>query len=213
MRMEDVTEDDRTTNRSIEADDLRLRQSIAAHISMAATQGFFCLRRRVVPVLRNHEWGPSQLFLTTNWDRLLETDLAMTPKSVVHIHGDIATPSGVYLPTETSTEMYRPDEANDHIGQLTGTAVRILQGARRICIYGLSLSPLDAEVNVILGVGLEPRATPLPPVYVYNIKSDLDATVWRLRAALHPGAVVDIRPVAVEAEVAPPIPHDWYLQR
>ena len=214
MRRDDLGDERADTecrNRELEASDLMLRQTIAANIRIATEHNdFFRLRRQVVSLLGDREkWGQSRFFLTTNWDRLLETELAYNPKSVMHIHGDVEVPNCMYLPTETSTEPYRNPEINEHIGALTGTAWHLIHEARQLCIYGLSLSPLDAELGAILGAALDPRPGPPLPVYVCNVAEGIDETVWRVRAATHPEARLDIRPVVIEKEQDPPVPEGW----
>jgi hypothetical protein len=210
IQMADLTDEDRRANRNIEEEDLRLRQNIAAHIRCASDQTFYCLRRQAVGVINERRWGAQRFFLSTNWDRLPEMELGLSTTSTFHIHGDVEKPDCLYLPTETSTEPYRAAVANEHIAELTGTAWQMLQQARQVCIYGLSLSPLDVEVNVILGVGLEPRPGPPIPVYVYNLRGNpLDEAVWRVRAAAHPEARLEIHAMPLERETDPDVPAGW----
>jgi hypothetical protein len=209
----DLTPENRELNAQVEVSDLRLRQTIAAHLSVASEQDFFRLRRQAVAVLNDRRWGDGRVFLTANWDRLLEMEMAYPSASVIHIHGEVEKPSCLYLPTETSTENYRSQEVNEHIARLTGTAWQVIRDARQLCIYGLSLSPLDAELAAILGVGLEPRDGPPFPVYVYNLRGKpLDEAVWRVRAATHPEAKVDIYPMALDKEPDPPALGGWDLR-
>jgi hypothetical protein len=212
MRMYDVTGEDREAYGRVERQDLRLRQNIAAHIRVAAEQEFYGIRRAAVPFLHDERWGATRFFVTTNWDRVLENELAMRPESVVHIHGDVEVPNTLYLPTETSTEPYRSKEENAQLASFIRSAVQVIQGARQLCIYGLSLSPLDAELNVVLGVGLEPRSGPPVPIYVCNLKRDVAETMWRVRAALDGAANVNIHGIAVEPESSPPVPDGWDLR-
>jgi len=206
----DERADTERRNRELEASDLGLRQTIAANIRVATEQDFFRLRRQAVRVLGDWQlWGRSRYYLTTNWDRLLETELAYSPKSVMHIHGDVEMPSCLYLPTETSTEPYRKPDINEHIGALTGMAAELIRRARQLCIYGLSLSPLDAELGAILGAGLDVRPGPPFPVYVCNVAEAIDEMVWKVRAALHPESKLDIRPMVIEKEQDPPVPAGW----
>ena len=102
---------------------------------------------------------------------------------------------------------------NARLASFTRSAVQILQGARQVCIYGLSLSPLDAELNVVLGVGLEPRSGPPIPIYVCNLKTEVAETMWRVRAALDGAANANIHGIAVEPESSPPVPDGWDLRR
>jgi hypothetical protein len=205
-----LSEEAQERNRQLEISDLGLRQTIAAYLRVASEQSFFRLRPQAVGVLNDQRWGDSRVFLTANWDRLLEMDMAYPAKSVVHIHGNVEKPSCLYLPTETSTELYRTEEANKHIGLLTGTAWQFIRDARQLCIYGLSLSPLDAELGVVLGTGLEPRDGPTFPVYVYNLRGkQLDEAVWRVHAATHPKARVEIHPMPLDWEPDLPVPESW----
>jgi hypothetical protein len=211
LAMDDVIEEDRETARRVERQDLRLRQNIAAHIRVAAEQDFYGVRRGLVPLLHNPQWGERRFIITTNWDRALETDLGFRRESVIHIHGDVEVPSLLYLPTETAAEPYRSREQNAQVAAHTSSAVRIIQGAKQLCIYGLSLSPLDAELNVVLGVGLEPREGPPVPIYVCNLKEAVSETAWRVRAALDGVANTRIGEVEVERENDPPVPPGWDL--
>jgi hypothetical protein len=213
MQRGDLTPEDRERNLQLEVSDLKLRQTIAAYLRVASEQNFFRLRPQAVALLTDRRWGESTFFLTANWDRLLEMDMAYPSASVIHIHGEVEKPSCLYLPTETSTENYRSQEVNEHIARLTGTAWQVIRDARQLCIYGLSLSPLDAELAAVLGVGLEPREGPPFPVYVYNLRGKhLDEAVWRVRAATHPEARVEIHPMPLDLEPDPPVPTDWDLR-
>jgi hypothetical protein len=87
--------------------------------------------------------------------------------------------------------------------------VQIIQGAQQVCIYGLSMSPLDAELSVVLGVGLEPRMGPPVPIFVCNLQSELAETIWRVRAALDGVANTTIEGVPLDPEASPPVPPDW----
>lgn len=208
-----MTEEERKRNEDVATSDLGLRQTIAASIRVASDQRFFMIRRNATAVLGDRKWGDTRFYLTTNWDRMLEADLGLPSSAVTHIHGEIEKPSCLYLPSETSTEPYRTDDANKHIALLTGTAWQVLRDAKQVCIYGLSLSPLDAELSAIVGVGLEPRDGPPLPVYVYNVREALDETVWRVRALTHPESKVDIRAVVVEPEPDPVVPSGWDLRQ
>lgn len=215
MRRTDLGDERGDTERrdkELDASDLGLRQTIAANIRAATDRpDFFRLRRDAVRLLQTERsrWGRSAFFLTTNWDRLLESELSISSKSVMHIHGDVEMPSCLYLPTETSTEGYRLPDINEHIGALTGSAWDLIAKARQLCIYGLSLSPLDAELAAILGTGLAHHSEPLP-VYVCNIPESMEETIWRVRAASHPEARLDIRPLPVAKEPEPSVPAGWH---
>jgi hypothetical protein len=100
------------------------------------------------------------ILLSTNWDTAVETAIhahldrdyrcAVNP---IHIHGRTENPQLMYFPTEVTKEPYRLKNEDDAIGALHGTAWRTLETATRAIVYGLSLTPLDAELCQILACG------------------------------------------------------------
>ena len=89
--------------------------------------------------------------LTTNWDHLLESLVESKnskPIEVFHLHGQV-TEGDLYLPAETTEEdSYLDDDSLKRRRDATGGAMGVLGDAERLVIYGLSLSPLDAELGV-----------------------------------------------------------------
>lgn len=75
-------------------------------------------------------------------------------------------------------------------------AIRTLWQAERVCIFGLSLDPLDAELALIVTTGLNRLAVPLQEVRVCNLASEGAKICDRVRMMLPPGSVV---PVVFEA--------------
>lgn len=185
MSRDDVPPTPAAVVQAIEREDLGLAQTIAAHLRLASDGDAFRLRPRFVEVQAQRQWdtGGGRQFLTANWDRLLEIQLHLYPQGVLHIHGDVERPSSLYLPSETSAEAYRSDLAKDHIARLTGTAWQAIRDTRQLCIYGLSLSPLDAELQFMLGAGVAARGgTPLP-VHLFDLRARLEEVAWRVRLA------------------------------
>jgi hypothetical protein len=102
----------------------------------------------------------SFMLVTTNWDTVvpgaLSRHLHRTLDGTViplHIHGSITNPDRLYLPTEVTFEPYRTHEEEQAIGGLHGSIWRGLEQAHRVIVYGLSLSPLDAELAQTLAAG------------------------------------------------------------
>ena len=94
------------------------------------------------------------IMITTNWDTLLEEHYAGSKKcSVLHLHGNIRSPKGIYLPTENAVEPYR--ELNDRdAGFLRLShlmAVSILEQVKRVVIWAHSLDVYDAELCSLIG--------------------------------------------------------------
>lgn len=100
------------------------------------------------------------ILLSTNWDHVVETAVHkhLDPHfrcsiNTIHIHGSIDDQSTMYFPTEVTKEPYRSPKEEIAIGTVHGTAWRTLETATKAIIYGLSLSPLDAELCQILACG------------------------------------------------------------
>jgi len=183
-------------------DDDQLREGIAKHLVRATVEKTYQLRRRFVEVVGQPRWKQrgGALYLTTNWDRLPEVTMAVPEKSVVHLHGDVSSPTCIYLPTETAHEAHRSREANDHIGLLTGTAWQVIQGTDQLCIYGLSFSPLDAELSWVVRVGLEGHTRESMRIYVFDLRAELPKLEWRIRLLLPPGQAIAIEKHAVDED-------------
>ncbi len=100
------------------------------------------------------------MLVTTNWDTVVPDALAqylhrtMDGEIVpLHIHGSIANEDTLYLPTEMTKEPYRSPMEEKSIGGVHGSVWRGLESAEQVVVYGLSLSPLDAELGQILAAG------------------------------------------------------------
>ncbi len=105
--------------------------------------------------------NPNNLFgfVTTNWDTVIDAEadrwvkekyLDIEGAKVFHIHGSIEAHEHLYLPSETSKENYRGDAENDRLGYAHFAIYKLLKDANIIILYGLSLDPLDAELNLLL---------------------------------------------------------------
>jgi len=119
---------------------------------------------------------------------------------VVHIHGVVDEHSCIYLPSETSYEAHRSDEANQRIGKFTGTAWHVIQATRRLCIYGLSLSALDAELSWIVRVGLEAHTGKTLRIHLFDLRAELPKLEWRVRLLLPRNSDIQIEGHPVDEE-------------
>jgi hypothetical protein len=101
--------------------------------------------------------------VTTNWDEVIDNEVNKLyhsnypkPNSIIqslHIHGSINSPNGLYLPSEITQEMYRTSEEEKKMGKNHGLFISLLEKGNRTILYGISLDPLDAELNHALSVG------------------------------------------------------------
>ncbi len=182
-------------------DDLQFRQIIAAHLMRVTEDKSYELRRRFVEVVGQSRWKSGRrgvIYLSTNWDHLLEKAMALSSKSIVHLHGDVSRPACIYLPSETSHEAHRSPESNKYIATLTGTAWQVIRDTRQLCIYGLSLSPLDAELSWVLQAGLDAHTRETLRIHLFNRGEELDKVEWRVRLLLPSGSNIEIEKHAVD---------------
>lgn len=93
---------------------------------------------------------------TTNWDFVIERALKDEglDNDVVHLHGTCEAGRGLYLPTEVAEEPYRTQTERASLVGSRGTLLRTMQRATHLVLYGLALSPLDAELGQVLASGM-----------------------------------------------------------
>lgn len=139
-----------------------LKELICESINHDQKLGILKVRKEFKKILYRFVFSdPENSFglITTNWDTTVDKEADEIVKShyinidnakCFHIHGSIESPDRLYLPSETSYENYRADEENKIHGYNHYLTLKFLQEANRIILYGLSLDPLDAELNQIL---------------------------------------------------------------
>lgn len=93
--------------------------------------------------------GFTAKIVSTNWDftadELVKDD---QDSSIDHIHGTFSV--GLYLPNEVADEPYRdPDNRREFSTSMLSTVPSLIC-AQRLVVYGLSVSPLDAELGFVL---------------------------------------------------------------
>ena len=71
----------------------------------------------------------------------------------IHLHGSMEDPTTLYLPTEVTREKYRQEHEDRAIGTVHGDVMRALEHSDRSIVYGLSLSPHDAELCMTVAAG------------------------------------------------------------
>ncbi|MEO6327805.1 MAG: hypothetical protein ABIO55_02685 [Ginsengibacter sp.] len=90
--------------------------------------------------------------ITTNWDTVIHKFLIQFYSQIktLYLHGSIDDPRTLYLPTEVCVEVYRDKEENAKLTESRDAICSILPDCDELYIYGLSISPLDAELFQIL---------------------------------------------------------------
>ena len=103
--------------------------------------------------------------LTTNWDSTI-MDFVGNRDNTVFLHG--CTSETLFLPSEMIEEGYRK-RANLEVsyGRMAGKAMSWLENyGERLVIYGLSLSPLDVELGLLISDGFVDTSNPKSVVIV-----------------------------------------------
>ena len=98
------------------------------------------------------------MIVSTNWDTIVEDAVNSTPAIqsrfnkifAAHIHGVYLDSQNIYLPTEVVEEPYRADNERKFLGGMHAAVMQAMTFAQTIFIYGLSISPLDAELTQII---------------------------------------------------------------
>lgn len=101
--------------------------------------------------------------ISTNWDTVVNEAINEFAKKIeygntintFHLHGSIKKPNSLYLPSEITCENYRSVEEDDEYGIIQGVLLTVLKKANQIILYGISLDPLDAELNQTIFASLK----------------------------------------------------------
>jgi hypothetical protein len=105
------------------------------------------------------------MIVSTNWDTVVEDAINTIPKIkemfgnlklfAAHVHGVYLDPKIIYLPTEMIEEPYRTNEEKQFLGKMHLAVMQATSFAETIIFYGLSISPLDAELTQIVAACMD----------------------------------------------------------
>lgn len=160
--------DANVTNSWVEDMHQRLRENICEELASAESSGSLTLRDSFRAVIGRPDWGTHRVVLTTNWDHLAER---VVRAEVKHIHGSISEWKSLFLPTDYSFDPSHAAETREQMYEAQDKAIRYLWRARQVCIFGLSLDPLDAELALIVATGLR-HAPSLERICIVNRESE-----------------------------------------
>jgi hypothetical protein len=166
-----------------------LKDEIAKELFAAHDRGELRARENLLTAVATDAGEGSTANLTANWDLSLEKLLESIddePPKVLHLHGDIRNPDGMLLPGERPEEVYRDEGSNSNITSAYWKAINIFNYARRIYIAGLSLSPLDAALGVILGMGLAGNRLPGEIIVVNRNREETTRITNQVRMMIAP---------------------------
>jgi hypothetical protein len=142
-----------------------LKNEISIKLSIAQEKGDIFPDSKVLKYLQDNylKDNPTAL-ISVNWDTLFEKGFG--EKSQCYLHGSIKD-KNLYLPSETTEDEYRLPEEKAFFGKNMGICMNEITNADEVIIYGLSFSPLDAELGTIWSEGIYERSRPLK-IYILN---------------------------------------------
>lgn len=142
-----------------------LKQSISSELEKAQNNGELKPRTNFKEIVDKFVSSnvDKAVLVTTNWDEVIDISINKlyrsnypTPNSDIecfYIHGNIKTPNELYLPSEITQESYRTREEEMKLGKDHGSLMSLLEKGNKTILYGISLDPLDAELNQTLAAG------------------------------------------------------------
>jgi hypothetical protein len=152
-----------------------LKQSICQEIESSMKKNEIVIKSEFIEtlnILKKH--GTEYRAITTNWDAAADKYFE---DNVIHLHGIFSDPHTLYLPTEIIDEEYRPEVQRENHLLSHGKALQALSEADTLLIYGLSLSPLDAELSNLLSECLNGEKIS----YILFIDPDFDKVIKRMQ--------------------------------
>lgn len=142
-----------------------LKENIANELKSAQKNGEIRPRRNFKEIVEKFVTPDidKAFLVSANWDEVIDKEINRLyssnyprPNSQIecfHIHGSIHSPEELYLPSEITQENYRTWDEESRMGRNHESLMSLLHGANRIVLYGISLDPLDAELNQTLAAG------------------------------------------------------------
>jgi hypothetical protein len=143
---------------------------IAVELEKSIKSGELGLRKEFDSLIKIHCTTEPNV-ITTNWDDLIQTYVWSVwgqNNWVKFLHGcynriHSFMPGNNYteahnsflLPSESSYEPYFPEATKNHLGTSAFTASGTFFFTEKLILYGISLSPLDSELNLFIGNALK----------------------------------------------------------
>ncbi len=132
------------------------------------------------------------IHINTNWDSVVDFAIAKIvgrPVKSIHIHGESKHPETLYLPSEVFFESYRNGKEKNYLGQKHAQAAHCIGASKKIIIYGLSIDPLDAELQVLFSRAVSEE---LKEIIIINLEEEHQKIAARLRMLLPPEFTIKI---------------------
>lgn len=132
--------------------------------------------------------------ISANWDLsagyFCAGDREDNCRAVSYIHGTFDT--DLYLPGEIASEPFRSAYNRSEMITTAIGAAQTLRDATVLLVYGLSVSPMDAELGFILSSAAAQRTTRFEKVIVIN--PEPDAPMASLRVHLEHDHILSVHP-------------------
>ncbi len=147
-----------------------LREKIAERLRTAENAGQLRVRPEFNSVVETFVTGECSMgsFITTNWDRTVADALRSIDDrfEVGFLHGSVADHEKLYLPTEIADEPYREQGEAADLAYRHRQLIDHVADSTRLVFYGLSVSPLDAELAQMIAAGA--HESPLQEIIVVD---------------------------------------------
>lgn len=153
-----------------------LKHEIVKQLNLAQQKQELKVRSHFEALLMNFIFKDEIKFavISTNWDTVVNEAINQFANKIehrktintFHLHGSIEKPDSLYLPSEIACENYRNVEEDMEHGVNQAILLSILKKANQIILYGISLDPLDAELNQTIFTSL--KNTDLKEILVIN---------------------------------------------
>ena len=137
-------------SRKARRDYLDIKKRIAEELSRAEENGGISLRPEIEQIRRSF-FTEKVRIMTTNWDRLLIHYAEKNECELHFFHGNHKDSDGIFLPSETTEDDYLKRCVQKRYKQRLGRAFEGLTDVHTLILYGISLSPLDAELGLLIG--------------------------------------------------------------
>jgi hypothetical protein len=159
----------------------QLKRNIALEIEASTRVGEIRLRADFEAIRERFLGGVMEsTFVTTNWDDTLQPHA----ERVIHLHGSVQDAATLYLPSEGIEEPYRGEDRT-YLADAARDVISAIEAADTVLVWGLSLSPLDAELGVVLA-----ESAVLPAAAGGQRPSEAVRVGLRITARRQPGIVV-----------------------
>ena len=163
------------------------KEAIAESLRNAQSNGELCIRPEFIDILE--EFLPSNqwfVHINTNWDSVVDSAIQKTielPLKTIHIHGEVRKHSTLYLPSEVFFEPYRNEKEIEELKRVHQNAARCINSSKRIILYGISMDPMDAELQMLFSFSI---AESLEEIIIINLKNEHAKIAARIRMLIPP---------------------------